>query len=79
MKTSLVITTISPPTRALQEFAAKSHSHGIDFVVVGDCASPPTSTWTVVTITPSGASSKAIFSTHPPRLYDITRARTSVI
>jgi hypothetical protein len=40
MKTSLVITTISAPTRAMQEFAAKSRSHGIDFVVVGDSASP---------------------------------------
>ena len=41
MKTSLVITTISAPTRAMHEFAAESKRRGIDFIVIGDSISPP--------------------------------------
>jgi hypothetical protein len=40
MKTSLVITTISAPTPAMREFAAESQQHGMDFIVMGDSASP---------------------------------------
>ncbi len=40
MKTSLVVTTISAPTPAMQALAADSKRRGLDFLVVGDSSSP---------------------------------------
>lgn len=40
MKTSLVITSISPPNRAMNEFAEGCRKNGFKFVVIGDVASP---------------------------------------
>jgi hypothetical protein len=41
LKTSLVITTISPPNAVLHECAVRCREHGIDFIVIGDRKSPP--------------------------------------
>lgn len=40
MKTSLVITSISPPNKAMNEFAQGCRKHEYRFVVIGDAASP---------------------------------------
>ena len=40
MKTSLIVTTISAPTREMREFAAQCGARGIEFVVIGDTKTP---------------------------------------
>ena len=40
VSTSLVVTTINPPTEAMRSLAAGANEHGIRFVVVGDKKSP---------------------------------------
>jgi hypothetical protein len=39
-KTSLIITSIAPPNKVLQTYAAKCEKHGVEFVVIGDTKSP---------------------------------------
>ena len=39
-RTALVITSISAPNRVLTLYAEESHRHGVDFIVIGDVASP---------------------------------------
>lgn len=40
-KQSLVITSISPPSPALRSCAEECRARGVDFIVIGDVASPP--------------------------------------
>lgn len=39
-KTSLVITSIAPPNKVLKNYAEGSNTHNIDYIVIGDVASP---------------------------------------